>query len=214
MDNARQRGDTRLVPVTETPYAQRPTPAYTTGGMHPLLANQPRYCLACGEPLKLPDSLGEAPRCEHCLKPFDPKDPASFAVDPPSEPVRWWQTEAAPGLAWLVLYPLGCAVIGKLMPTWVYGIGGGSGGTASAFAGVTVAVGLFVFGFLPWHFSCVYLLLVAFEKHLRDEVMWYLIAGALLGAVIAAGYHPALMLVGLLLGLLAGLVRQAWMNAG
>lgn len=182
--------------------------------MHPLLAQQLRYCLMCGQLLKLPDSPGEQPRCANCERPFDPKDPGTFAVEPPAEPLKWWQSDNVPGAAWLVLFTVGSAVMGGLAPKWSGWIGGSAGADrAGAAAGALMGVILAVFVFIPWLFACIYLLLLAFERHLRDEVMVYLVAGAGLGVVCSLGYHPGLMLAGLMCGLLAGLVRQWRMNA-
>ncbi len=179
--------------------------------LHPLLARQPRYCTTCGHLLTQPSSEDEPALCEHCLRPYDPADPTTFLPLPPPDPCRWWQTKEVPGLAWLGLYALGSAVIGRFLPAWSYGMGGGDGSTGSAFAGVFTGVAVAIYVMLPWLFACVYLLLVALEHHLRDELVIYLTAGAIVGVVCAAGYHPALLIVGAIVGALAGLVRQARM---
>ncbi len=183
--------------------------------MHPLLAKQPRYCLTCGTLLPGPRAGEPEPRCDHCLRPFDPNDPATFSAEPRPEPRRWWQDPAVPGVAWLVVYGVGCLVIGGLLPSWVTWLGGGAGldrdvpdPRAGQAAGVLVAVFLVVFGFIPWLFACLYLLLLAVEEHLRDEVLWYLTAGAIGGMLCTLGFHPALLLVGIVMGVFAGLVRQ------
>ena len=173
---------------------------------------QPRYCMTCGGLLTLPPAQDQPALCEHCLRPFDPADPSTYLPVPPPDPHRWWHTKEVPGLAWLLLYLLGSAIIGTLLPDWVVGIHGRPDrdrvGNA---AGAIVAVMLVVFAFIPWLFACTYLLLVALEHHLRDELVIYLTAGAVLGAIGAAGYHPALLLVGGILGTLAGLIRQGLM---
>ncbi|MEM8783039.1 MAG: hypothetical protein AAGE65_09320 [Planctomycetota bacterium] len=180
--------------------------------MHPLLAKQPRYCLACGERLSLPESKDEPAICGHCLRPFDPADPETFRPVPPPTPRRWWESDALPGGAWLALYATGNAVAGWLMPDWVVWMGGGAGhgqtARAGAAAGVLIAVLWILLGLLPWVFACVYLLLLAFENHLRDEVIWYFTAGGLFGVVCTLGFAPPILVVGMILGVLAGLVRQ------
>ncbi|MEM1446348.1 MAG: hypothetical protein AAGF84_09850 [Planctomycetota bacterium] len=197
------------------PPTDEPTPEVRTSyadaahGMHPLLAKQPRFCLVCGEPLELPASKGQPAACGHCLKPFDPADPRTFVAEPPPVPRRWWESDAVPGVAWLLVYAGGYAVVGWVAPGWAGWIGGGAGSDrAGAAAGALVAALWMVFGFLPWVYACIYLLLLAFEHHLRDEIVWYLTAGALFGVVCTLGLPPAMLLVGLILGLVAGLVRQ------
>lgn len=182
--------------------------------MHPLLAKQPRYCPACGTKLELPEREGDAAACGHCTRPYDPADPSTFLAQPPPRPQRWWESDALPGAAWLVVYAAGCAVCGWRLPGWVVWIDGGAGMSgggdprAGMAAGVLMAVLWILFGFVPWVFACVYLLLLAFEHALRDEMIWYFTAGALFGLVCTLGFAPAILLLGLILGALAGLVRQ------
>ncbi|MEM7577568.1 MAG: hypothetical protein AAF328_08840 [Planctomycetota bacterium] len=187
--------------------------ATTAEGMHPLLAKQPRYCLACGKRLELPHGKGGRAACGHCLNPFDPADPSTFLPVPPPDPYRWWHTKEVPGLTFLLLYVLGSLVIGSLISQWgVNATGAGNRERVVDAASAIIAVFLILFGLAPWLFACAYLLLVALEHHLRDQIVIYLTVGAIAGAVCAAGYHPALLLVGGILGTLAGFIRQARMN--
>ncbi len=175
---------------------------------HPILAQRARYCLDCGTRLPPP---GDPTACDRCMLAFDPDDPTSFTILPPPTPPRFWEQPWFPFVPWAAWHGFGAMMSVWLNP-WLV-VGASADGRWDATRQTFVDIGPLIGGIvvLPWLGLSIYLLLIALEPMLADRFMWYYAAGLVVGPVCTIGLAPVLgpwQLIGLLLGLLAAVLRQ------
>ena len=163
--------------------------------------SDPRYCLGCGFDLtELDDDERVCPRCGRS---FDPADASTYADSaPPSlEPNYWLEPPRLAGYALIPLFLVGRSVTNE--------VGDGFGEMLGSVGGAVVGPLMVVFLLLPWLFACVYLALILVDDWINPLVGVAVGVGAAFGLLFTFWLHPALLVIGLIVGGFAGFVR-AW----
>lgn len=165
-----------------------------------------KWCLACGCELTLVET-GACPRCE---KLFDPGKPGTFSPVPPREPGNWWlQAPRLAGYALIVLFLLGRIAINLATPAVGKGLTGTTGGSQASLAAGAVLSAMGVLCLIPWIITGVLLGLIGIREHFAPKVPATIGLGACFGLLFMLGFHPAIALIGLGAGALAGFL-YAW----
>ncbi len=200
MDPAERKAEAR-----DRLLAREPDPAAEPGVALPPDAEfhvtDPRYCLGCGFDLTELDE--DARQCPRCGRSFDPADASTYAeTAPPSAEPNYWLEP--PRLAGYILVPL--FLVGRAVTN---AVAAGFGESLGSVGGATVGPLMVVFLLLPWLFICVYLALVLADDYINPLVGVAVGVGAAFGLLFTFGLHPALLVIGLIIGSFAGFVR-AW----
>jgi hypothetical protein len=160
----------------------------------------PKFCLGCGAELT---ELEDTTQCPHCGRGFNPADDSTYADEPPpSLEVPYWRQP--PRLAGYVLLPL--FLLGRVL---IRAVEGQFAGMLDTLGGAMAGPLLVVFGLVPWLAGCIYLALIAAEDFFSPRLGPALAVGLLLGVLLTLGLHPALLVIGAILGPFVGLIR-AW----
>ncbi|MBB6430370.1 hypothetical protein [Algisphaera agarilytica] len=159
--------------------------------MHPA-----RYCRACGFDL----TLVEVSPCPGCEKEFDPNDDSTTRDTPlPTQDNFFLQKPRVAGYGLLAWFILGRPII--------HFVGDSLGGR---FADVVLAFG--ILALTPWILIGVVLALETIEEHHNPKLVVTLPLGAAFGILLTVGLHPAIILIGAIVGAFAGFIRT-WREA-
>ncbi|MEM9419855.1 MAG: hypothetical protein AAGA25_12515 [Planctomycetota bacterium] len=150
-----------------------------------------RYCRSCGFDLTLID----VSPCPGCEKEFDPEDDSTTRGTPlPTQGNFYFQRPRVAGYGLLVWFILGRPII--------HFVGNSLGGR---FADLVIGLGVILL--VPWILVGVMLAFETTEEHHNPKLVVTLPLGAAFGVLLTFGLHPALTVVGAIVGGFGGFLR-------